>query len=89
MAIVTKNLNKSQQITALMPNLIQSLDASTLALLVNILFKENKFHNFYSIHDCFAVTCNNVEKLIYELKMVYIYVYCDNRYLLKFDKGII
>ena len=71
MAIVTKNLNKSQQITALMPNLIHSLDASTLALLVNFIFNDNNFLQgskgeflFYSNLDCIAVTANKVVQLI-------------------------
>lgn len=108
-------LNKAKQIRALMPNLIHSLDASSLALIVDLFFNTNKITtsydipnnqitleennsilintnkqtNFYSIHDCFAVTANNVEKLVKIIKLVYIKIYSDNNYLREFELGII
>src|SRR5882762_9066847 len=89
--IGNKKLNKPKQIRALMPNLIHSLDATSLALLVEKFFKDSQFglKNFYSIHDCFAVTGNNIETLINILKYVYIEIYSDNNYLRIFDEGII
>jgi len=89
--IGNKKLNKPKQIRALMPNLIHSLDATSLALLVETFFKDSQFglKNFYSIHDCFAVTGNNIENLINILKYVYIDIYSDNNYLRIFDEGII
>ena len=70
-------MNKAKQIRALMPNLIHSMDATTLALLVNLYFDKTSqsVNNFYSIHDCFAVTANNVEKLISIIKIVYINIF--------------
>ena len=89
----TKKLNKRKQIRALMPNLIHSLDASSLALVVDMFFKDNikesNVNNFYSIHDCFAVTANNIVNLIKYIKLVYIKIYSDEQYLRKFDEGII
>lgn len=89
----TNKLNKRKQIRALMPNLIHSLDASSLALVVDMFFKENikdsNINNFYSIHDCFAVTANNIVNLIKYIKLVYIKIYSDEQYLRKFDEGII
>jgi DNA-directed RNA polymerase len=73
-----------------MPNLIHSMDASSLALLTNFLFdSDSNFKNFYSIHDCFAVTANNISKLIDFIKLVYINIYSDNQYIKKFDQGIV
>jgi DNA-directed RNA polymerase len=72
-----------------MPNLIHSLDAASLALMVNMYFTEGKGINFLSIHDCFAVTPNNVTYLIKCLKLVYIKIYSDDNYLKKFDQGIL
>jgi DNA-directed RNA polymerase len=73
-----------------MPNLIHSMDASSLALLTNFFFdSDSNMKNFYSIHDCFAVTANNVSQLINFIKLVYINIYSDNQYIKKFDQGII
>jgi len=46
-----------------MPNLIHSLDAASLCLVIVNYFKEIDNLNFYSIHDCFAVPCNKVNNL--------------------------
>lgn len=87
--ITNKNkINKEKQIRALMPNFIHSLDATSLFKLVKLFFSFNNT-NFYSVHDCFAVTCNNVDMLFDLLKAVYINIYLDNSYLRKFDEGVI
>ena len=91
--LLVKNnkINKPKQIRALMPNLIHSFDAASLALFVDMYFDqdENKIYNFFSIHDCFAVTANNIDRLIKYIKLVYIHIYSDNVYLKQFDTGII
>lgn len=94
----TDIFNKRKQIRALMPNLIHSLDATSLALITEIFFSntntenlktnQNTFINFYTIHDCFATTANKVESLNNNLKMVYFKIYSNDNYLLKFDRGI-
>jgi DNA-directed RNA polymerase len=79
-------LNKydvKKQRKATRPNLIHSLDASTIAILYSYLNKD-----LCTIHDCFAVTANNVPLLIYKLKMVYIRLYSTNTYLLDFDYSV-
>jgi DNA-directed RNA polymerase len=82
--------NSSKQIRAFMPNLIHSLDAAALALLVDLYFqdKNSQYKNIYAVHDCFAVTANNVENLMEFLKLVYIKIYSEGAYLLKLDKEI-
>nr|YP_009574413.1 hypothetical protein [Arthrobotrys musiformis]QBM31531.1 hypothetical protein [Arthrobotrys musiformis]QBM31681.1 hypothetical protein [Arthrobotrys musiformis] len=82
---VRGKLDKEKQMRALMPNLIHSLDASSLVLLVDKYFNEHitEVKNIYAIHDCFAVTANNMEYIIYTLKLVYISLYKDKGYLKK------
>lgn len=72
-----------------MPNLVHSLDAASLSLMVNMYYSDNKCLNLFSIHDCFAVTPNNVKRLIKFIKLVYIKIYSEDSYLTKFDTGII
>ena len=73
-----------------MPNLIHSLDAASLCLIVDMFSqdKSNKI-NFFAIHDCFAVTANNIVNLIKIIKLVYIKIYSEDSYLKRFDEGII
>lgn len=92
--ILNKNkINRKKQMNAFMPNLIHSLDATSLALLGDLFFKssidQTQIKNFYSIHDCFAVTADNVKILLNDLKSVYIYIYCKENYLKKLDEEII
>ena len=70
-----------------MPNLVDSLDAASLALLTDFYFKNysSDVKNIYAIHDCFAVTANNVENLRELLKLVYIKIYSEDNYLRQID----
>jgi DNA-directed RNA polymerase len=73
-----------------MPNLIHSLDATVLALLADDLFNNYLgISNFYAIHDCFAVTANNVSSLFNSLKSAYTKVYTQDIFLKELDNFII
>jgi DNA-directed RNA polymerase len=71
-----------------MPNLIHSLDSCSLALVIDKLFKDD-IKQFYSIHDCFAVTCNNVNTLTYILKNVYADIYSNESYIKSFHNSFL
>ena len=71
-----------QQKRSLPPNLIHSLDATTISLLYSD-FK--RIGPIYTVHDCFAVTADKVDKLISKLRLVYTELYSDAGYLMKFD----
>ena len=84
-------IDKLKQGTALMPNLVHSLDASTLSLLYNSLYNsvDTENVNFYSVHDCYGVTAKYVGILINLLSTIYIDIYSDKGYIQKFDQDII
>lgn len=69
-----------KQRNAAMPNLIHSLDASSIALLYDVYCKEVA-NNIYTVHDCFAVTADKVDTLINILKGVYLRIYSDDIYI--------
>lgn len=84
------SLNKDKQIRALMPNLIHSLDATTMFLLYHEFtnnYGENT--NLYTIHDCFATTSDKSKKLITVIWSIYTNLYSNNQYLRDFDQGIL
>ena len=59
-----------------MPNLIHSLDATSLSLLFhefNHVYKQTP--QFYSIHDCFGTTCDKVFTLKTILASLYTELY--------------
>lgn len=92
---LTGYLNKlgaRKQAVAVMPNLIHSLDASSISLLWSIIndsLKEKAgSFSLYTVHDCFAVTADKVEMLIQSLITVYIKIYHEEEYLRKFDSHI-
>jgi len=70
-----------KQLRSTRPNFIHTLDASVVALL----YKSLQGIDLYTIHDCFAVTADNVPRLINDLQLAYIDIYVSNNYLLKFD----
>lgn len=76
-----------KQLRSLMPNLIHSLDASSMTELFYLF--SSKFENvqFLSIHDCFGTTTDKVEDL--KKLLVYVDLYSDDHYLERFDRGII
>lgn len=84
-------LDKQKNIRALMPNLIHSLDAASLSLLIDNYFNvyKNDTKNIFAIHDCFATTCNNMKFIIENLKIIYISIYADKKYLKELDENII
>ena len=81
--------DKKKQIRALMPNLIHSLDASSLNLLYNKFSRIYKNPQFLAIHDCFGTTVDKVFNLKSMLASVYMDIYSKDPYLDKFDKNIL
>jgi DNA-directed RNA polymerase len=82
--------DKRKQMRALMPNLIHSLDATSMFLLYEEFIKNyGDIVNLYTIHDCFATTADKGEKLLILIRSIYTKLYIENSYLRTFDEGII
>ena len=82
-------INLRKQKSGILPNLIHSLDASTLTILVNKL-KVNGYNvPFYSVHDCFASTANNMSLIKKLYKESLVDIYNDNKVLKIFEKDLL
>ena len=86
-SFIKDDFDMTKQRNAIMPNLIHSLDASSIAILYHYL-KKDKICDIYTIHDCFAVTADNVVRLINNLKSVYLYIYTGHDYIITLDNNI-
>lgn len=85
---IAGSYEKNKQIRAFMPNLIHSLDASSLNLLYDEFHKLWDNTQFYSIHHCFGTTCDKIFALKTILASVYTEIYSKEPYLLKLDENI-
>lgn len=83
--------DSNKQVRALMPNLIHSLDGSSLSLLYEQFISafDNKLVQFFPVHDCFGTTCDKVFILKTILASVYTDLYSSDPYLNKFDSYIL
>jgi DNA-directed RNA polymerase len=86
--IPTDKINKVSQESAFMPNLIHSMDASTITLLV----KKLRFlgiYNLYTIHDCFATTANNISLVNELVRDSFCEIYANDDFLINLHKFFI
>jgi len=87
MSVATDVIDVKQQRTSIIANLINSLDATSLSLLVNDMYYHSggKFY-IYCVHDCYATTIDMVPLLIKCLIEIYMDIYFSSPYLEKLHK---
>jgi DNA-dependent RNA polymerase len=81
----TDKLNKNKQCTAIVPNIIHSLDSAHLINIVNRA-NENNINNVITVHDCFGSPSNSMHKLAHLVKIEFIKLYTDSNFLDKFHE---
>jgi DNA-directed RNA polymerase len=89
-SLPTDKLNKMRIKRSFMPNLIHSLDAANIHLLIKTIIKKDNIHSLYTIHDCFATTPNNMAKLEKLIKICFIQIYfTEENYLVKMHNSFL
>lgn len=89
---VRDKYDNKKQIRAFMPNLIHSLDATSLNLLYEQFikaFQTSYETQFFPVHDCFGTTCDKAFVLKVLLAFVYTDIYSNDPYLYKFDNFVL
>ena len=90
-------INKRKQIQAIIPNIIHSLDASHLIkIIISVIRRhEDPLYNMISlkyiipVHDCFGTHPNQLGILEEIVKREYIWIYSNEKFLVKFHNKII
>lgn len=89
-SLPTDKLNKSKINRSFMPNLIHSLDAANIHLLIKRIIKYEDIKSIYTIHDCFATTPNNMTRLDRLIKICFIHIYfTQENYLVVMHRNIV
>jgi len=87
--ILKRKLDKTDwqvQTQAILPNIIHSMDASHLILILN---KSKNISPVISIHDCFGCLPNNMIELENLVKLEFINLYSKNNFLEKFNSDLL
>lgn len=90
----TDQMDYKSMYNGLMPNLIHSLDASNIHLLIDkinkyYVFVDKKNINLYTIHDCFATDYKNMKILEILVRISFIELYFKEDYLSKLNEDFI
>jgi DNA-directed RNA polymerase len=64
-----------------MPNIVHSMDASNICLLIKSINSINNNIPILTIHDCFATNANYIELLNYHVKLAFLSIYKDNNFV--------
>ena len=78
-----------KQKLGIVPNLIHSMDASNISLLVNNLERIEENIPILTIHDCFATNANFSGLLDFQVKSAFLFIYKDQKFIENYHTEII
>nr|YP_009574418.1 hypothetical protein [Arthrobotrys musiformis]QBM31535.1 hypothetical protein [Arthrobotrys musiformis]QBM31686.1 hypothetical protein [Arthrobotrys musiformis] len=85
----TNLVDIKQQNQSIVPNIVHSMDASNISILINNLIKNNHNIDISTIHDSFSSQANNIELLSYEVKVAFLHIYKDQNFINEFHDFIL
>lgn len=77
-------INVQKQNYSIVPNLIHSLDAANISILINYIINNGNKINLLTIHDCFATDANNIEYVNLQVKLAFLCIYQNKDFLINF-----
>ncbi|RKF57508.1 putative DNA-directed RNA polymerase [Golovinomyces cichoracearum] len=86
---IKNKISLRKQNTSIIPNLVHSLDASHVTLIVKKLILLDKNINLATIHDCFATNPNHINFLNHHIKYAFLNIYADKNYIKEFHMYIL
>jgi DNA-directed RNA polymerase len=85
----TNEIDLIQQNNGIVPNIVHSMDASNISILINNLIKSKNNIDISTIHDCFSSQANNVELMSYEVKAAFLHLYRNQKFVNEFHEFIL
>lgn len=79
------SMDKKKQTSAIIPNIIHSLDASHIMQIIDINLKTNNYP-IITVHDCFGTHPNNLKAVSNIVKLEFIKLYTNYQFLIEFHK---
>jgi len=79
----------SKQNKGIIPNIIHSLDAANISILVNKLIDDGININILTVHDAFATNANYIDELTFRIKLSFLVIYAEKDFIVKFHWDII
>jgi Mitochondrial DNA-directed RNA polymerase len=81
----TNQINYRKMQHGITPNLIHSMDAANISLLVNSIINiYNEKINLVTIHDCFCTDANHVEMIEYQIRLSFLNLYKNQDFIENF-----
>jgi DNA-directed RNA polymerase len=78
-----------KQNLGVIPNIVHSMDAANISLLIQSILDINSNMPIITIHDCFGSTANNVQLLSHHVKYAFLSIYSDKNFVEKYHSFII
>jgi len=86
---ILDKINLRKQNTGIVPNIVHSLDATNVAILIKNIKYKHKNLDVLTIHDCFATQANDVEVMKIQIKLAFLTIYGDKKFLNRYNRFIL
>ena len=82
-------INLRKQNEGIIPNIVHSMDAANVSLLLNSILNFNNNINVITVHDCFGTQANFIDLLSLEVKLAFLNIYSKQNFVEEYHNFII